>query len=1483
MAEDLDQELGFDYDPSGINAMNAGLEEMGTELHSVMAALLASNTALESTSIKIQKVLEDGTKLNATIRQSTDENGKFVEGYNAVVNTINLANESQTKAVETLSAMLQARRLDAQEAVIQAEAQERLNTQNALAEQVSSVASNSDEINTLSRIIELEGERARIGRERFAQEQAQAELAQRVTEVASDSQEITDVSILIERTTERLAQEREINTEIERRRQLMREQEQDLRDYEALNRQLNEQEAVATLQPHANNLIAQNPNAEHASIAEVQRVSAEIGRLHTIIADGLVSAERAAEIIASVEARSGEVFVGAEQRVAQHAVALHRNVQNLGQEFERANQGAQEVTLTWQTMVRILETQIIHQVFYQVVGDLKAAVGEAAAFETRISEIRTISQSNQLSFESWAAGVEKLSNQFGNSQADVAEGAYQALSNQVATGADTFGFLSKALAFSQVTMSSVRDSVNLLSSALNSFHLEVTETDRVSAVFFNTLTQGRLRAEDLANIFGRSGGIAHALGLSLEETGAAISTLTVSGVPANEAMTLLNNVLTHLLNPTSEMKKLLAEWGVPTGEAAIATFGFAGVLGKLQQETKGSSGELAELFKDIRGIRGALDFTNEGLTTYQKNLAEIRDTTKFDIAEKISLESAGKQFEIQGNQIKNYFMNDFGKSILETVESLTTSEDQFGNKTSHLVDDIKQLAAILIAGLTGWGAYRSAVLLAGLATGGCATETAELTAAITANTAVLQGETIAAGEAAVATEALGISLGFATAGLSILAAGLAYLWFSSVETSKQVEADIASLAADGSAAAIQMTKIIDDAARAELLSRTNSIEEYEKALLDSDRSINLEISSQASKLEAIYSNLSEAIKNHFKNIVSDLESSISSMKHAAEEAKSIADAAAAKIQEGQDDLGKRAFDTSTGLLPSGEQLDAKLAEVARLSALSTARITDAPNKADGSADVDQMKRNQAEGLKAEAEAEQLLNEVTRSVADAEKRRDELSRQIATEKIRITEKQVTDQQRALIDQTRTLELELQAAQAKGNHVQEAQLRLQLDAQRSKLAADTQANEQANMERHLSELQDELAKSDDILARAAKYNDLAKISADLVKQRTDALQKERDLVLEIQKAEDAKAKTAEENLNKLKQEVELIEKVKAPNEKQFEDIKTTGDVDKFIDKNFTDHIRQINGIASPELLQQLWQQAETMRDRLNTQLQGKLQRERDEAITQAANDAKKALENQEKLREDAEHKEASIRSQIGKILTGTTDMVPKRNDETGEQDFSGSELTKAGGYGGFSPEVAQRLLSEISDPRKLSNDIETNYSQGGKDDQVGALLHKLEELATQLPQATKQKDDANAATAALEASIQKSGVPQLLNLLAPKVQDNTKALQDSLNEMKDLSIKSDALRKALEDQRNKYAPIGGNPISFNPQYPSLGSRGTGGTTDASVNTSNQVTLTINTTQPVDAKYLERVLPGVLNNISRSGSQYARYDTPFSGSDA
>lgn len=370
-------------------------------------------------------------------------------------------------------------------------------------------------------------------------------------------------------------------------------------------------------------------------------------------------------------------------------------LKTLGTDGENAGK---RIGLSFQAVGKIFQSQLLYSGFSRITQGLQDSVTEASDYEKQIALIQTISQDSNVSFNQWASGIRKVSDELGNPIADTAQATYDLLSNQVTKGAESFAFLNTSLQFARTTGATATDSINLFSSAINSFGLNAGDADKLARTFFTTIDLGRVTASELANSFGRTATLASSLGVSLEETQAGISTLTRQGIKANEAYTLLNNVFVKLIKPTDELQGFLNKLGFASGQDAIAALGFQGVLKKLSDEFAGNTDKAFKFFDEIRGGRGILNLTGKGLQEFQSDFAKIVNSgDTYDIAKKLVSDNAGQKFTQELNKIKNFFINDFGKGVLENIVEITDKFGGLSNIVEKLTKTVGVIAGVLAA------------------------------------------------------------------------------------------------------------------------------------------------------------------------------------------------------------------------------------------------------------------------------------------------------------------------------------------------------------------------------------------------------------------------------------------------------------------------------------------------------------------------------------------------------------------------------------------------------------------------------------------------------------------------------------------------------------------------------------------------------------------------------------------------------------------
>jgi TP901 family phage tail tape measure protein len=400
-------------------------------------------------------------------------------------------------------------------------------------------------------------------------------------------------------------------------------------------------------------------------------------------------------------------FKGFEDRLKTTAQAIRgfndtaKEVNKLSAAFQSnlpaSTQQVERLTTSLGLLSRVVFTQFIVRGLSQLRNAFQDTAESAIQFQKRLALISTIDDSGR-SVAQLGNSVRNLSDQFNVPLLETAEGLYQSISNQVGDFGESLRFTAEAAQFARATNSSLANSVDLLSGVLKSYGLSVNDTDKVASTFFKTIDLGRVNANELANSFGRVGPIAAELGVSLDETGAALAAISVKGSKTSETLTQFRAILSALQKPTDELQKALRALGFTSSETAIRTLGLPGVLDALADSTGGSAEAMAKLFPNIRGLGGATSLLSDDLKTLSANISEMTAAGR-DFSKEKFLQATATDAEIvtrEINKLKNAFTVDLGQAVLKSVADFS----QWTGGADSVVAAIK-VAGPALVGLGG--------------------------------------------------------------------------------------------------------------------------------------------------------------------------------------------------------------------------------------------------------------------------------------------------------------------------------------------------------------------------------------------------------------------------------------------------------------------------------------------------------------------------------------------------------------------------------------------------------------------------------------------------------------------------------------------------------------------------------------------------------------------------------------------------------------
>lgn len=201
----------------------------------------------------------------------------------------------------------------------------------------------------------------------------------------------------------------------------------------------------------------------------------------------------------------------------------------------------------------------------------------------------------------------------------------------------TIAALDGVINLATATMTDLASTSATVVSSITAFGLNAEDATRVSNVFAAAIAKSQLEMGNLAEAIKYVAPVAGVLGLSLEETTAALALMSNAGFKGSMAGAALRNIMTDLLNPTDMARDALAKYGLTFEDISPETQSFTDILRTLGNASisagdlmmifgerggpqlmallQQGSGALAEMTSQVTGTNAATEMMNAQLDT----------------------------------------------------------------------------------------------------------------------------------------------------------------------------------------------------------------------------------------------------------------------------------------------------------------------------------------------------------------------------------------------------------------------------------------------------------------------------------------------------------------------------------------------------------------------------------------------------------------------------------------------------------------------------------------------------------------------------------------------------------------------------------------------------------------------------------------------------------------------------------------------------
>jgi len=340
------------------------------------------------------------------------------------------------------------------------------------------------------------------------------------------------------------------------------------------------------------------------------------------------------------------------------------------------------------------------------------AVNMAADFDSSMRKAGAIAGANTQEFEAMKQAAIDLGANTSKSATEVS-GAMTELAAKGFDANQTIAAMPGIISAAEASGEDLAMTSDTVSSALNIWGLEASEASRVADVLAESANSTAAGILDMQYAFKYAGAPAAALGVSMEETAAAVGLMTNAGLQGENAGTALRASLLALLNPSEKNSKMMESMGIAITDAEGNFVGISKLVDNLSKSMEGQTdtqkaATLASLV-GTEAVSGFLALMNAGPSEIDKMTASLEGSAgaSKEAADKMKSGIGGSIEQLTGS-IESLAIS-LGDQLVPYVQIVADFLSNLVNKFNELSDGTKKfivvgtaivgLVSLLVAGL----------------------------------------------------------------------------------------------------------------------------------------------------------------------------------------------------------------------------------------------------------------------------------------------------------------------------------------------------------------------------------------------------------------------------------------------------------------------------------------------------------------------------------------------------------------------------------------------------------------------------------------------------------------------------------------------------------------------------------------------------------------------------------------------------------------
>lgn len=327
-----------------------------------------------------------------------------------------------------------------------------------------------------------------------------------------------------------------------------------------------------------------------------------------------------------------------------------------------------------------------------VVAGFGAAIKTGADFEGQMSRVGAIAGSSKSQLKAMSDQAVDLGAKTSLSASEVAKG----MEELAALGMNTNQIMKAmpgVISAAEASGSDLATTATIMASSLNSFNLKASDSGHVADLLATAANDSAADVQYMGDALKYAGTPAHSLGVTLEDTSAAIEVMSNSGLEGSQAGTALRASFIRLAKPSAQSQKAIDKLGISLSNSKGEFVGMPNLIGQFKDALQGMTKDqkLAYVAQIVgteaaSGFLALIDAGPAKLKKYSDSLKNSNGASK-EAADKMkdnlkgSLEQLGGAFESLGITIGTAF----APLLRGLAKAVTFLVEKFNNMPTPLI------------------------------------------------------------------------------------------------------------------------------------------------------------------------------------------------------------------------------------------------------------------------------------------------------------------------------------------------------------------------------------------------------------------------------------------------------------------------------------------------------------------------------------------------------------------------------------------------------------------------------------------------------------------------------------------------------------------------------------------------------------------------------------------------------------------------------